>query len=343
MLDLHEDSIRLARVYEKLIPSKQFLDISSLILSVWFSLEIPACTSRYITGEHEGMFFVQISDLHVRPRGKAAYGIVNSNAMLEAAVEHINALDPQPDFVIATGDLTDYGLPEEYDMLREIMVSLRAPLRLVMGNHDVREHLQTAFRDHLYLPQKGAFVQYVLDHDPVRFIVLDSVLPGSHEGQLCPQRLHWLEAQLAEAPSKPTVIALHHPPFDNALRSSFEFPGVQQFGEIVARHPQIERIICGHNHRTTQLRWRGTCVSVCPGTAHQSVFRMRLNDDALMSLSPPSFHVHIWKEDVGLITHVVPFGQYPGPYYVTWERERPDAATNTLWQPEFLDAVPVEA
>ncbi len=289
------------------------------------------------------MFCVQISDLHVRPKGKPAYGIVNSNAMLEVAVNHINALDPQPDFVVATGDLTDYGLPEEYEMLRYLLEPLRAPLRVVMGNHDIREHLQAAFCDHLYLPQDGSFVQYVFDGLPVRFIALDSVRMGSHDGQLCRQRLGWLEAQLAKAPSTPTVIALHHPPFDNALWPSFDFPGEQEFGEIVEQHPQIERIICGHHHRATQLRWHRTCVSVCPSTAHQSVFRMRLNADALMSMSPPSFHVHIWKEAVGLITHSVPLGQYPGPYYVTWDREQPDAATSTLWEPAFLGAVPVGA
>ena len=76
-----------------------------------------------------------------------------------------------------------------------------------------------------------------------------------------------------------------------------------------------------------------------PLTAHQSEFRMHLNSDLLMSLSPPSFHVHIWKETVGLITHVVPLGQYPGPYKVTWERARPDDAASTLWDPDLRGAV----
>ena len=32
------------------------------------------------------MIIAQITDFHVRPRGKVAYGVVDTNAMLEAAV-----------------------------------------------------------------------------------------------------------------------------------------------------------------------------------------------------------------------------------------------------------------
>ena len=59
------------------------------------------------------MMIAQITDLHVRPRGKVAYERVDTNAMLEAAVATIEALPRKPDLVIATGDLTDCGLAAE--------------------------------------------------------------------------------------------------------------------------------------------------------------------------------------------------------------------------------------
>ena len=41
------------------------------------------------------MMIAQITDLHVRPRGKVAYERVDTNAMLEAAVAAIEALAAQ--------------------------------------------------------------------------------------------------------------------------------------------------------------------------------------------------------------------------------------------------------
>ena len=70
------------------------------------------------------MMIAQITDLHVRPRGKVAYERVDTNAMLEAAVAAIEALPRKPDLVIATGDLTDCGLAEEYEVLRDILEPL---------------------------------------------------------------------------------------------------------------------------------------------------------------------------------------------------------------------------
>ena len=55
----------------------------------------------------------QITDMHIRPSGKKAYGVVDTEAMLRAAARTIAAQPRQPDMVIATGDLTDCGLQEE--------------------------------------------------------------------------------------------------------------------------------------------------------------------------------------------------------------------------------------
>ena len=82
------------------------------------------------------MMIAQITDLHVRPRGKVAYERVDTNAMLEAAVAAIESLPRKPDLVIATGDLTDCGLAAEYEVLRDILDPLSMPVYLVPGNHD---------------------------------------------------------------------------------------------------------------------------------------------------------------------------------------------------------------
>lgn len=50
-----------------------------------------------------------------------------TNVQLQQAVAHINNLDPCPDVVLATGDLTDHGTAEEYAALREILGAFGRP------------------------------------------------------------------------------------------------------------------------------------------------------------------------------------------------------------------------
>jgi hypothetical protein len=40
---------------------------------------------------------------------------------------------------------------------------------------------------------------------------------------------------------------------------------------IVARHPQVERIACGHIHRPIQVAWGGTMACTAPSTSHAQV------------------------------------------------------------------------
>ena len=67
------------------------------------------------------MLIAQLTDLHVRPHGVLASGVVETNAMLERAFEHVAALDPAPDAVILSGYLTDAGLDEEYEILADLI------------------------------------------------------------------------------------------------------------------------------------------------------------------------------------------------------------------------------
>ena len=87
------------------------------------------------------MIIVQMTDLHVVARDRLCYRKIPTNVQLAEAVAHINALDPRPDAIIASGDLTDHGRTEEYDVLREILADLVPPVFVVPGNHDRREAL----------------------------------------------------------------------------------------------------------------------------------------------------------------------------------------------------------
>jgi 3',5'-cyclic-AMP phosphodiesterase len=266
--------------------------------------------------ESAKMIIAQITDTHVRPKGVLAYNRVSTNSMLEDAVEHLNALASPPAVVIVTGDLVDGGKPEEYAHFRDIVGAISAPVYLIPGNHDDRAAMVKALPDHKYLPREGGFLHYVVEDFPVRLIGLDTVLPGSAGGLMCERRLAWFSDRLAEAPERPTLVFMHHPPFLTGVRhmDDMGLSGSDSFAKIVARNPQIERVVCGHLHRPIQIRLAGTLVSTAPSTAHQVVLDLREDGPAEYNMEPPACHLHVWDGGQGIVSHTSYIGKYDGPY-----------------------------
>ena len=48
------------------------------------------------------MLIAQITDLHIMPEGRLAFGEVDTSACLGRAIDRLNALDPIPDLALLT-------------------------------------------------------------------------------------------------------------------------------------------------------------------------------------------------------------------------------------------------
>src|SRR5215212_739016 len=138
----------------------------------------------------------------------------------------------------------------------------------------LRGPLRQAFGGDGYFPTAG-FLQYAIEEYPLRLIALDTLVEGKGGGELCHERLSWLDRTLAAQRSRPTVVLMHHPPFPTgiAYMDNHGLENAAGLAEIVARHPQVERILCGHLHRAIDRRFAGTVAGTAPSTAHQ----VRLN------------------------------------------------------------------
>lgn len=263
------------------------------------------------------MLIAQITDPHIKPAGRLAYRRVDTATCLARAVEAVNSLAPAPDLVLLTGDLVDFGTKDEYGLLLELLEPLRAPLFPIPGNHDTRAGIAGAFPHVARRTGAGDFFQYAVEDWPVRLIGLDTMLPGSGGGELCAGRLAWLEARLGEQPDRPTIVFQHHPPFATGIghMDRIGLAGAAAEAEVIRRHPQVERILCGHLHRPIQARWAGTIASTAPSTAHQVALDLRGDAPSAFTLEPPGFQLHLWDPGAGrLISHTAHVGSFDGPY-----------------------------
>jgi Icc protein len=275
------------------------------------------------------MLVAQITDTHILAQGKlyhaprrafptnaaSDWSHIDTAACLERAIRELDALKPRPDVIVVTGDLTDHGGDEEYANLRTILGTAAVPVFVIPGNHDSRDNLRAAFLGDGYLPREG-FLHYVVEGYPLRIVALDTNVPGHHHGELCTERLHWLDRALAAEPHRPTLVMMHHPPFPTGIAhmDCHALDNPREFTRVVHHHPQVERILCGHLHRAIDHRFAGTIAGTCPSTAHQLVLDITPGAPAEFNFEPPGYQLHYWRDDVGLVSHTAVFGDWPGPY-----------------------------
>jgi len=258
----------------------------------------------------------QVSDLHIREPGRLAYGRLDTAPYLRRAIQTVKTCPQPPSAVVLTGDLTDFGRPAEYAHLRALLEPLDCPVYLLPGNHDEPAAMRESFPEHAYLGNDG-HIQYSVPIGDLQLIALDTTVPMQSHGALCAERLGWLEAELDRVRDRPVVIAMHHPPFRTLIGHMDRIgllEGTEALARIVEGHRNVERVICGHLHRSINVRFAGTIASTSPAPAHQVVLDLQPAAPSSWNLEPGGFCIHAWTPGSGLVSHVRPVGDFEGPY-----------------------------
>lgn len=276
------------------------------------------------------MLICQLTDLHVRLVGQPANRVAETNMFVERAFRAVAAFTPRPDAILLTGDLTECGLDAEYANLARLIrryLSL-APVFVIPGNHDRREKLRECLAHLPGVTADPVYVQYAVEDFPVRLVMLDTVVPGAGHGELQPEQLQWLDRTLALVPGKPTLIGMHHPPFACGIAhmDRIRLRDAAAFAEVVARHKQVERIVCGHHHRAITTKVAQAIASISPSVAHQVEMSLHPDDPGAFVFEPPAYQLHRWTAEDGIVSHTVYVEQYPGPYPFVTDPEYPGRA-----------------
>lgn len=261
------------------------------------------------------MRILQLSDPHVRVPGNPLSGRVETLPYFERAIAAVELLRPRPDVVLITGDIVDLALPEEYALAKAALERLTLPAFVLPGNHDAPTGMRTALDRYLGQVLKEDCLAYPIDQFEVRILMLDSVIPMSGQGRLGEEQLGWLESSLASQPNRPTLIALHHPPFDAGIgfMEKYGLLDRDRLPAVIGPHAQVIGVIAGHIHRTIVGRV-GTAVGlVAPSTAHQIPLDLSADGPETFVLEPPGFLLHEW-DGKALRSHHVYLDDY-GPRF----------------------------
>lgn len=219
-------------------------------------------------GKGEAFRFAYISDSHLY---KKELNDLFVRSLLRA-VDDINAMDPQPDFVLYGGDLAQLGQKEELDLGAEILKAVKAPLKMMVGEHDWYLDMGERWRE---LFGEAA---YSFDHKGMHFVVLNSVVEedfwtkqglspqermqtvaGLDNGKQNPftvgaQQRAWLKKDLASHSRNTPIIVFSHSPLYKLYKPwNFWTDDAEQVQGLLRPFKNVV-VIHGHTHQVLTNR-----------------------------------------------------------------------------------------
>jgi 3',5'-cyclic AMP phosphodiesterase CpdA len=239
--------------------------------------------------------FVHLSDSHITdPSIPDSHLHSDTAATFQQVQAMIARLEPRPDFIVISGDLTNAGNTANFTALREHLARFDLPVVLALGNHDTR---QGFYETVLGEPERGdAPYHHAQVINGLHVITLDSSTPGSVLGTLEPEQLAWLRTELEAYPDVAKLLVVHHPPADMHLPIFDHINWVaadrDAFGailrEAVAGGRKIVGVLSGHVHYDQYATWNGVPCIISAGLHNLTD---ALETDGLRSVSGGSFNV----------------------------------------------------
>ncbi len=208
---------------------------------------------------------VQISDTHLSRFGNF------EEKMFDLAAKDINNLDPKPDVIVHTGDITDRGVLPEYEFALKKINMLDSKIVFAPGNHDERNYGHSLFRELIGpLDSKKEIADSI-------FYIMNSPEPDRDDGRLGRRRQNYLEKNLKNTPAdKLKIIVFHHHlipvPFAGRERNLLDDAG--DILETVLTN-KVNLVLMGHRHVRRFLRVNNT-VLINAGTLSSVRTRGRL-------------------------------------------------------------------
>jgi predicted phosphodiesterase len=227
---------------------------------------------------------VEIAHAEDKPAGGFSFAYISDSHLYEKslndrfirsilkAVDDVNALSPQPDFVLFGGDLAQLGQRKELELGQQILKTVKAPVKMMVGEHDWFLDLGDVWKS-LFGPPSYSF-----DHKGVHFVTILSVVEkdfwtarkmtpmqrmqtvaGLDNGvqsrfEVGPEGRAWLKNDLAKVdPKTPVVVFSHSPLYKYYHDWNFWTDDAEEVQAILQRFANVT-VIHGHTHQVLSNR-----------------------------------------------------------------------------------------
>lgn len=234
------------------------------------------------------LLIAQITDTHIVEESDNRF--VANKIRLEKVIKRINNLNPKPHLVIHTGDITDNGTLESYNIAKSFLDRLEMPYYLTAGNHDNFSHMKSVFTNQRFKVYK--FANTIIKYPNSNIIILDTSVLGKVYGKLCEAQIAWLKDKLDA--TKNNYIFMHHYPINvhDKISNTIALKDVAKFASILDKN--VKAIFCGHYHNTAISLFNGIPCFVSPSVVTQFECEndLDLNTKLYSIHTQPSFTLH---------------------------------------------------
>jgi len=191
-----------------------------------------------LSAQNDSLVFVHLSDTHI--------GSGTGAEDLRRTVKDINE-NAAIQFVVISGDITEFGADAELALAKQILDSLNKPWHIIPGNHDGNwsESGANTF--------KKIFGSETFQFNAGKYIFLGTACgPNMHmgPGQIPRENIGWLDSSLKKIPDSTPLIFMNHYPLDDGLNNWYE-------AIDLLKQKNIQMILCGHGHSNHQLNFEG--------------------------------------------------------------------------------------
>jgi 3',5'-cyclic AMP phosphodiesterase CpdA len=183
----------------------------------------------------------------------------------------VNSLDPQPDLIFISGDLTFEGVLTEYELAKQMVEEFDAMTMHIPGNHDARHLGYTLFLEFF------GRLEFYKEVGDVGVVGLDSTEPDRDEGHIGRDKYDWVKDSLREG-KKFNIVGLHHHlvPVPNSGREQNIINDAGGVLDMVLKN-DVPLILMGHRHVPYAVRVHNTLM-VNAGTFSSSRTRAHLGN-----------------------------------------------------------------
>lgn len=193
------------------------------------------------------------ADLHFSPQ---------SYAKLQEQFERVR---DEADILVLAGDLTNYGQPAEMEPLLNVLLRLRIPTVVVLGNHDYESGKEEELCRMITAAGVKLLDGTAYERDHVGFAGTKGFVGGFGRGMLTAfgereikqfvqasiDESLKLERAMSQLRTKKRMVVLHYSPIPETVQGEapeiFPFMGTSRLAEVVDRHG-ADLVVHGHAH-----------------------------------------------------------------------------------------------
>jgi predicted phosphodiesterase len=166
--------------------------------------------------------------------------IGDTQRFYDESLEFVSAINRRNDieFLIISGDLTDFGLDDEFTAIYRIFKKLNVPFLTVIGNHDLIYNGEEVYEE-MYGPLDYAFyfkrMKFVMVNTNSREFAFNGKVPD----------IGWLDRELADTATYINAVVIGHvPPNHDDFDSRLELP----YANTLAKWGKTLASMNGHRH-----------------------------------------------------------------------------------------------